>query len=215
MRNAPGRVPSVPRRRRCSRGRRSVLGRRLPTLTASLSFLPATTTHPGELPYRGISEGSLAFTLPALPLTCGHWTEQRPSGFPLGFAPSRFQPRTPGWGPVLNTDRESRLRHYPNLQSTYSLTACDLVSQRTSAEADVSPSVGQGARPHTDHPFRCGPKCLPSQRACRPIRRIRRGRSVNSHASCRDGHLRTARIGRQWAGFDVRYQLSQAKRTPT
>ncbi len=60
--------------------------------------------------------------------------EQRPLGFSLGFAPSRYQLRTPGRGPILNTDQESRFRHYPNLQSTYSLNACDLVSHLTSAD---------------------------------------------------------------------------------
>ncbi len=55
-------------------------------------------------------------------------------GLSLSLAPGHYWPRTSGRGPVSNTDRESRLRHRPNLQSTYSLIACDLVSQRSSAE---------------------------------------------------------------------------------
>jgi hypothetical protein len=77
---------------------------------------------------------------PALPLTCDHWMEQQPLGFSLGSAPSRYQLRTPGRGPISNTDRESRFRHYPNLQSTYSLNACDLVSQLTSADPGIGRS---------------------------------------------------------------------------
>jgi len=58
-------------------------------------------------------------------------------GLSLSLAPGHYWPRTSGRGPVSNTDRESRLRHRPNLQSTYSLIACDLVSQRSSAKSGV------------------------------------------------------------------------------
>jgi hypothetical protein len=68
-----------------------------------------------------------------LPLTCGPRTEQGPLGFSLSFAPGHHWPRTSGREPVLNTDRELRLGHPPNLQSTYSINACDLVSQLFSA----------------------------------------------------------------------------------
>lgn len=46
-----------------------------------------------------------------LPLACGTRSEQAPLGFPLSFAPSRYQPRTSGRGRVWNTNPKSRLRH--------------------------------------------------------------------------------------------------------
>ena len=47
-----------------------------------------------------------------LPLTCDTRSERAPLGFPLSFAPSRYQPRTSGWGQVWNTDPKSRSRHH-------------------------------------------------------------------------------------------------------
>jgi hypothetical protein len=34
-------------------------------------------------------------------------------GFSLSFAPGHYWPRTSGRGPIMNTDRELRLRHLP------------------------------------------------------------------------------------------------------
>ena len=48
-----------------------------------------------------------------LPLTCSPRSERAPSGFPLSFAPGRYQPRTSGRGRVWNTNPKSRLRHHP------------------------------------------------------------------------------------------------------
>jgi hypothetical protein len=39
-----------------------------------------------------------------LPLTCSTQSERVPLGFPLGFAPGHYWPRTPGREPVLDTD---------------------------------------------------------------------------------------------------------------
>ena len=114
-----------------------VPGRRLPLLSGrSLSPRPAHPT-------RGVAvtrhqQWFTGIHPSGLPLTCGPRTERGPLGFPPGFAPGRYRPRTPGRGPVLDTDPESRLRHQPNLQSTDSLTACDLVSQLIAAEADIA-----------------------------------------------------------------------------
>jgi hypothetical protein len=47
-----------------------------------------------------------------LPLTCSPRSERAPPGFPLSFAPSRYQPRTPGRGRVWNTNPKSRPRHH-------------------------------------------------------------------------------------------------------
>src|SRR6266498_790220 len=46
----PGRVPALPRERRCPHDRRSVLGRRPPILNGLLLIIPTPTTRPGELP---------------------------------------------------------------------------------------------------------------------------------------------------------------------
>ena len=46
-----------------------------------------------------------------LPLTCSTQSERAPLGFPPGFTPGHYWPRTPGRGPVTNTDQESRPRH--------------------------------------------------------------------------------------------------------
>ena len=65
-----------------------------------------------------------------LPLACNTRSERAPSGFPLGFAPGRHQPRTPGRGQVWNTDPGHVLGFTPNLQSTNLLISCDIVSHR-------------------------------------------------------------------------------------
>ena len=94
----------------------------------------------------------------SLPLTCDPWAEQEPLGFSVSFAPRRrhyhptrtvmltrhphgfpvshpcpafpsYRRRTSRWGQVSDTDPKSRRRHQPTLQSTDSLTTCDLMSQ--------------------------------------------------------------------------------------
>ena len=47
-----------------------------------------------------------------LPLTCNTRSERAASGFPLSFAPGRYQPGTSGRGRVWNTNPKSRLRHH-------------------------------------------------------------------------------------------------------
>lgn len=47
-----------------------------------------------------------------LPLACDTRSERAPLGFPLSFAPSRYQPRTSGRGRIWNTNPKSRLRHH-------------------------------------------------------------------------------------------------------
>src|ERR1700730_5833090 len=78
--------------------------------------------------------GFTTFTLPALPLTCDTQSEWASLGFSLSSEPGHYWPRTSGRGPVSNTDQDLRLGHVPDLQSTYSLNACDLVSQLISAD---------------------------------------------------------------------------------
>jgi hypothetical protein len=95
-------------------------------------------------PTRGIAvtrhqRGFTTFTLPALPLTCNTQSERASLGFSMSSAPSHYWPRTSRRGPVSNTDQELRLGHVPDLQSTYSLNTCDLVSQRSSACPDGNP----------------------------------------------------------------------------
>jgi hypothetical protein len=65
-----------------------------------------------------------------LPLTCNTRSEREPLGFPLSFAPSRYQPRTSGQGQVWNTDLKSRLRHHHTEPPKWTdlLIACDIVS---------------------------------------------------------------------------------------
>ena len=45
------------------------------------------------------------------PLTCGTQSERAPLGFPLGFAPGHYWPRTPGRGTGPGHRPESPLRH--------------------------------------------------------------------------------------------------------
>ena len=53
-----------------------------------------------------------------LPLACGPQSEPGPLGFPPGFAPGHYWPRTPGQGSVLDTDRSHVFDITSNLQST-------------------------------------------------------------------------------------------------
>jgi hypothetical protein len=82
-----------------------------------------------------------------LPLACDTRSKRAPLGFPLSFAPSRYQPRTSGQGQVWNTDPSHVIGITPNLQSTNLLITCDIVSQH--------PLMPRGAR-----------SCLRSVRRC-------------------------------------------------
>jgi hypothetical protein len=66
--------------------------------------------------------------MPSLPLTCDPQSEQEPLGFPVSFAPSRYQPRTSRWGRPLDTDPKSRRRHQPTSNQRSSLAASDFTS---------------------------------------------------------------------------------------
>lgn len=68
-----------------------------------------------------------------MPLLRDPRSERASLGFPLGFAPGHYWPRTPGRGPVLNTDRSHVLdcRVEPPINGL--LKACTLVSQRSAA----------------------------------------------------------------------------------
>ena len=81
-----------------------------------------------------------------LPLTCDPRTERVSLGFPLGFAPGHYWPRTPGRGPVLDTDRSHVFDIESNLQSTdYSQRA---TSCRNYPRHDRTGSATITARPH-------------------------------------------------------------------
>jgi hypothetical protein len=71
------------------------------------------------------------------PLACGPRTEREPLGFPRASHPAITGRARRDGDRFSDTYRELRLRHRPNLQSTYSLTACDIVSQPSSACARV------------------------------------------------------------------------------
>jgi hypothetical protein len=122
----PGRVSSLPRGRRCSYDRRCVRGRRLPP--SSGRPLPPRCSHPTrDVRLTRHQQGFSVIHPSGLPLTCDTRSERAPLGFPLGFAPSRYQPRTPGRGQVWNTDpghvfgirRTSNRRTY-----SYRATSC-------------------------------------------------------------------------------------------
>jgi hypothetical protein len=86
VRRGWGRVPSLPRGRRCHHGQVLSLTAAC-RLTAAGPCHPGITNRPGEFKLRGISKGSLSFTPPSLPLACGPRTERGPSGFSLSSAP--------------------------------------------------------------------------------------------------------------------------------
>jgi hypothetical protein len=119
----PGRVSSLPRGRRCSRGHRDVRGRRLPPCNG----WPLPPRH--YPPTRDVrltrhQRGFRVIHPSGLPLACGTRSERAPLGFPLSFAPGRYQPRTSGRGRVWNTNPKSRLRHHaepPNDELTHNV----------------------------------------------------------------------------------------------
>ena len=68
---------------------------------------------------------------PGLPLTCDPRTDQGPLGFPVSSAPASPGDRHArhGGDRSYGADPDYVLGMKPNLQSTYSLAACDLMSQ--------------------------------------------------------------------------------------
>src|SRR5579859_3093870 len=89
--------------------------------TSAIAVCRLTTAgpcHPGTvLPTRDVmltrhQQGFRLIHPSGLPLTCSTRSERAPSGFPLSFAPGRYQPRTSGRGRVWNTNPKSRLRHH-------------------------------------------------------------------------------------------------------
>ena len=107
----PGRVSSLPRGRRCSCDHRCVRGRRLPPCNG----WPLPPRY--YLPTRDVrltrhQQGFRVIHPSGLPLACDTRSERAPLGFPLSFAPGRYQPRTSGRGQVWNTNPKSRPRHH-------------------------------------------------------------------------------------------------------
>ena len=124
MRFGWGWVPSIPRGRRCPHGREcsTTAACRIATATS----LPARRHTPTRtvMLTRHQRGFPVSHPMPSLPLACGPWPEQEPSGFPVSFAPGRYRPRTSRRGQVLNTDPKSRRRHQPTSnQRTHSLRA--------------------------------------------------------------------------------------------
>jgi hypothetical protein len=86
---------------------------------------------------------------PIFPLPVPPGRNGKPSAFPPGFKPRRYQRRMPGWEQVFtDTDPELHLRHQPNLQTCSPLTTCDGVSHSPihpgDLQARLSPT-GRGA----------------------------------------------------------------------
>ena len=104
-------LPSLPRGRRCSRDHRDVRGRRLPPCNG-WPLPPRYRSPTRDVRLTRHQQGFRVIHPSGLPLTCSTRSERAPSGFPLSFAPSRYQPRTSGRGRVWNTDPKSRLRHH-------------------------------------------------------------------------------------------------------
>ena len=105
----PGRMSSSPRGRRCSL---RPSGRPRSPSAALQRLAPAT---PELLPARDVMmtrhQQRFRFIHPSgPPLACDTRPERAPLGFPLSFAPGRYQPRTSGRGRIWNTNPKSRLR---------------------------------------------------------------------------------------------------------
>ena len=119
----PGRVSSLPRGRRCSTRPRDVHGRRLPPHNGR----PLPPQH--HCPTRDVrltrhQQGFSVIHPFGLPLTCGPRSERAPSGFPLSFAPSRYQLRTSGRGRSGTlTEITSSASHRTSNRRTYSYRA--------------------------------------------------------------------------------------------
>ena len=90
---------------------RDVRGRRLPPCNGWL-LPPRYRTPTRDVRLTRHQQGFRVIHPSGLPLTCNTRSERAPSGFPLSFAPGRYQPRTSGRGRVWNTNPKSRLRHH-------------------------------------------------------------------------------------------------------
>ena len=91
-------------------GHRDIRGRRLPPCNGWL--LPPRYCRPTrDVRLTRHQQGFRVIHPSGLPLTCDTRSERAPLSFPLGFAPGRYQPRTPGRGRVWNTNPKSRPRH--------------------------------------------------------------------------------------------------------
>ena len=95
----PGRVSSLPRERRCSL---RPSGRPRPPSAALQQLLlpPRYRTPTRDIRLTRHRQGFRVIHPSGLPLTCRTRSERAPSGFPLSFAPGRYQPRTSGRGQV-------------------------------------------------------------------------------------------------------------------
>ena len=93
------------------RDHRDVRDRRLPPCNG-WPLPPRCCTPTRDVKLTRHQQGFRVIHPSGLPLTCSTRSERAPSGFPLSFAPGRYQPRTSGRGRVWNTDPKSRLRHH-------------------------------------------------------------------------------------------------------
>ena len=125
----PGRAPSLPRGRRCSYDHREIRGRRLPPHNGQ-PLPPQFHAPTRDVRLTRHQQGFNVVSPSGLPLACNTRSERAPLGFPLSFAPSRYQPRTSRRGQVWNTDLKSHLRlnHTEPPKWTDPLIACDFVS---------------------------------------------------------------------------------------
>jgi len=124
----PGRVPSLPRGRRCSHGRSRVSGRRLPHPSGNVPAPRPNIHHPGLNLTRN-HRGFTAFTRPVFPWPVVPGWNGHPWASPRSSAPRRYQRRTSGRGQALSTGLGLRSRHHRStLLPTSPLVSCDLVS---------------------------------------------------------------------------------------
>jgi len=126
--------------------------RRLPHLSG---IAPVS---PDCIPARGVKltrhHQGFPFSRPAssLPLACGPRSGREPSGFPTGFAPGRYRPRTPWRGQVRALTRKHvTSTNWP--PTTCSLLTCDLTSQ--ALRMPPSPRISGHLAPLGRPPARC------------------------------------------------------------
>src|SRR4051794_39035752 len=74
--------------------------RRLPHHNGRVPVSPALPSDPESYADEASARISVSHPIPSLPLTGGRRTEQRPLGFPVSSAPSRYRPRTSRRGQV-------------------------------------------------------------------------------------------------------------------
>ena len=122
----PGRVPPLPRGRRCSSRPDAVPGRRLPFPSAQ-SLHPAPASHQRGSSITGHQRGSRDSPVRSAPHLWPPGWDGRPLGFPLCSAPRRYRRRTTGRGRAASTRPKLRDRHSrpsnPRVHS-HSATSC-------------------------------------------------------------------------------------------